>query len=232
MYGEGEKAIKLILLDHRYFNDEATEDMLGAEQWEWLENELKEPAMLYLITSGIQVNIQEIVGMFEKWHMKSYNRLLLLIQDKPVVLITGDVHTGEIIRYPCNGNIHYEVTSSGMSHNALSQYGYQAMIMSALFFPSTFSVVKKQYDYNFGIIDIDYENSRLSFKLISSDDNVLGQVDIQISELLDKIYDANCEYSYYALFFMHIACSFTLFILPCCLNLVSLIVILRKATNK
>lgn len=134
--GSGSKKVKLILLDARYFRDELKDatnpdlryepnpvgDILGEEQWSWLEDELRNSdAEVHIIGNGIQV-IPEDHG-FEKWANLplARNRLFDLIQEiKPrnTILLSGDRHISEISKidlpdldYPL-----YELTASGMTH--------------------------------------------------------------------------------------------------------------------
>lgn len=81
IYGTKGKEVQIILLDGRYFrsplkrgdkadkyyvaNTDPGATMLGAEQWKWLEEQLRKPADLRLIVSGIQV-VAEDHG-YEKW---------------------------------------------------------------------------------------------------------------------------------------------------------------------
>jgi len=97
--------------------------VLGAEQWRWLEKELHEStADVTLIISSTQVLTSNPI--FEGWGHFPYEkrRLLKLIQDsetKGAVLISGDVHHGEIsAERDAGGNvIAIEVTASGATHS-------------------------------------------------------------------------------------------------------------------
>ncbi|MEQ9439955.1 MAG: alkaline phosphatase D family protein [Cyclobacteriaceae bacterium] len=135
-FGPAGKQVKIILLDTRYFRDSLADseveghrydpnpdgDVLGENQWVWLENELsKSTAQLNIIGSSIQVIANE--HWFEKWgnFPKARQRLLNLIaasDAEGVVILSGDRHFGEISRmelpemeYPL-----YDITSSGLTH--------------------------------------------------------------------------------------------------------------------
>ena len=113
--------IKVILLDVRYHRDAwpwhagykgdgVDSDMLGAEQWSWLAEELvlsspeeKEAIDLILVVSGIQV--LPLVLMADEKHetwfhfQHSRQRLIDLLQgtaSAPAILLSGDVHFAEI----------------------------------------------------------------------------------------------------------------------------------------
>ncbi|MEM1002916.1 MAG: alkaline phosphatase D family protein [Bacteroidota bacterium] len=135
-YGPEGKRIKFILLDCRYFRDTLTQDtqtgarykqnfegdILGEEQWNWLEHELtNSDAQLNILVSGIQILAEE--HGFEKWgnFPKSRARLIRMVENlkpAPTLFISGDRHIAEIsklrsdkLSYPI-----YDVTSSGLTH--------------------------------------------------------------------------------------------------------------------
>lgn len=135
-YGPAKKKIKIILLDTRYFRDTLARtkekgkryvtnvdgDILGEEQWSWLEKELKSShAQLNIIASSIQFLSKD--HMFEKWENfpKARKRMLDLLEKvKPAntLFVSGDRHMAEIsklklpgLKYPL-----YDFTSSGLTH--------------------------------------------------------------------------------------------------------------------
>lgn len=132
-----EGAIQLILLDTRRFRSPLTrarprpegkgpyaqsEDgtILGAEQWQWLEGELRRPAELRIIASSIQVLASH--HGWESWanFPQERERLLSLVAeaDGPAIFISGDRHFAEISRVPAPGSdqrYFYDVTSSGIN---------------------------------------------------------------------------------------------------------------------
>jgi alkaline phosphatase D len=132
-YGEGERKVKVILLDGRYFRDtlarvdrvyqnNTTGQILGEAQWKWLEKELKtSTAKVNFIVSGIQFLPTE--HAYEKWanFPQEREKLLNLIASSEVqnpILLSGDRHIAEIMkledaRFPKGI---YEVTSSGLTH--------------------------------------------------------------------------------------------------------------------
>jgi alkaline phosphatase D len=127
-YGPVGKQVKVILLDGRYHREAPGKDadILGEEQWKWLEQELtSSTADVNLIGSGIQVLSSQ--HLFEKWENfpKARGRLFDLISKsraRNVILLSGDRHFGEIsclrddrFAYPL-----YDITSSGMTHFAES----------------------------------------------------------------------------------------------------------------
>lgn len=133
---EGKKKVKILLLDARYFRDTVFSsndnynryginedgDVLGDQQWNWLEQELlKNEADVHLIGSGYQIIPTE--HPYEKWanFPKARLRLFNVIertQPNLAVLMSGDRHMSELasidldsLAYPL-----YEFTSSGLTH--------------------------------------------------------------------------------------------------------------------
>lgn len=138
--GSGDKRIQIILLDtrwyrsplarplipglpgqERYIPDPSPEKtMLGEAQWQWLEAQLKQPAQIRLIYSGIQI-LAEGHG-WERWGNLPRERQRLFdtiarTRAQGVVLLSGDRHIGAMYReatatpYPL-----WEMTSSGLTH--------------------------------------------------------------------------------------------------------------------
>jgi alkaline phosphatase D len=138
-FGPPEKSIKVILLDTRYWRDSLvkgvsgkyepniTGNLLGDEQWTWLEDELKESnATINIIGSSIGVLSRESKG--ENWSNfpKAKKRLFdLIIKTKSdnVLLISGDTHFFEMSKATFQGVVTplYEVTSSGLTHTSSIQ---------------------------------------------------------------------------------------------------------------
>lgn len=144
--------IKVILLDVRYHRDAwpwhlgaknnswEEGDILGEEQWKWLERELlvkDDQVDLTLIVSGIQ--ILPIVMMAETKHETWYHfhncrqklfNTIHTLSTKPILLLSGDVHYAELSEETCI-EVHddggtdsdgvntfrlIEFTSSGLTH--------------------------------------------------------------------------------------------------------------------
>lgn len=134
-FGPPARQVKIILLDTRYHRDPITRDpnsgqvyypntqgdILGEEQWEWLERELRaSKAQVHLIGTSIQAVSEQ--HAWEKWanFPRAHERLFDVIRrtDAPgVVLLSGDRHKAELSRhdealeYPL-----YDLTASGLTH--------------------------------------------------------------------------------------------------------------------
>jgi len=134
----GGRDIQVVLLDTRSFRDEQrtkrvsircpvanyetnpSGSVLGAQQWQWLEQELAKPADLRLVVSSIQVIPEQ--HCFEKWanFPADRQRLLDTLADAnggKVVVLSGDRHLGEIsaLPGPAGSPALIEVTSSPLS---------------------------------------------------------------------------------------------------------------------
>jgi alkaline phosphatase D len=124
VFGEGERQVKLIMLDGRYHRDRpgARGDTLGEAQWAWLESELRSTrARLNLVSSGYQV--LPLDHSNEKWgnFPAARARLLDLIASTHapgVVLLSGDRHFAELscLSGGSAGYPLFELTSSGLTH--------------------------------------------------------------------------------------------------------------------
>lgn len=140
MFRKGDKSLKLILLDTRYFRSKLTKRLnkkgktyyvkdsspeatvLGSAQWAWLEEELKKPSTVTVVASSIQVLSNE--HRFEKWDNfpLERKRLLELLENGPSkvnVILSGDRHFSEVSKYISKkGRSIYEITSSGLNRGA------------------------------------------------------------------------------------------------------------------
>lgn len=147
-FGTGEKKIKIILLDNRYFrNLEKKAPLLGEKQWAWLENELKgSDAGINFVVSGISVLSPRMIRA-DEWmdYPDEHKRLLKLVGDskaKGVVFLAGDKHYSSIYRREG----HLEFLSSGMTHN---RPAWMRPYLRAFYPNST-------HEINYGLIDIEW----------------------------------------------------------------------------
>jgi alkaline phosphatase D len=182
-YFEGNgKKLQLILLDGRTFRDDLrtyrgelhrddkffykldyfphqTTDstLLGKQQWEWLENELKKPADIRIIGSGTQFGIS--FNGYEAWanFPHEQQRMLDLIRKTKangVVFITGDVHYAEISKLQAEGQYPiYDVTSSGIT----STWHFAT--------PNSNRIEGPIMDNHFGLITIDWTKPDIEIKM-------------------------------------------------------------------
>lgn len=159
-YGSGENMLKVILLDGRYHRDKrgTDGDVLGEEQWKWLETEFKNStAKVVLIGTGYQFVSDK--HPFETWgHFPSEReRMLKLIQEtgvKGVIFLSGDRHFAELsklerddLAYPI-----YDFTSSGLTH------------ANNIMIEKNPHKVARYLRRNFGTIEFDWKNSSVKLK--------------------------------------------------------------------
>lgn len=169
-FGPPGREVKIILLDGRYFRDEPVgwwdwlwgntgpRDILGEEQWRWLEAQLtSSTAQVHLIGSGIQVIPEE--HSFEKWadFPRARQRLLSLLARtgaRNPIFLTGDRHLAEISRLEVPGVPQpvYDLTSSGMTHTVRSNIIYNFAREE-----NRHRVGENFRELNFGFVEIDWE---------------------------------------------------------------------------
>ncbi|WP_336961552.1 alkaline phosphatase D family protein [Sphingobium aquiterrae] len=167
VFGPKGKRVQVILPDNRWFrtpltglsvepedrgqyfvNPDPRATMLGAEQWQWLEAELRKPADLRIFASSTQV-LADQPG-YEAWinFQADHQRLLDLIdfaQVENLVMISGDTHYAELSRlsdgvpYPL-----YDLTSSGLTQ------------VWEVFGPNRNRIAKAPLAPNFGRLTIDW----------------------------------------------------------------------------
>ena len=125
--------------------------MLGAEQWKWLEAQLKQPAEVRLLASSVQLVPEE--HPYEKWgnFPLERKRLLDLIRSTGaggVVVLSGDRHLAELsldaaaVGYPL-----YDLTSSGFNQGSKTWRAPEK---------NRYRVGSMPYGNNFGMVLIDW----------------------------------------------------------------------------
>lgn len=146
--------------------------LLGEDQWDWLESQLKNKANLNIIVSSIQV-IPTQPG-FEKWANIPHERerLFNLIKKsgaKNVILISGDRHHGSISKMDLKGwGTLYEVTASALNRPGslddrdehYLQPGYQKE--------------------NFGVATVDWARKKVKLDLRDIDGKTIVTTDVKL----------------------------------------------------
>ncbi|MFN8369201.1 MAG: alkaline phosphatase D family protein [Bacteriovoracaceae bacterium] len=154
--------IKVILLDGRFNRDDPglNSDVLGKEQWSWLEHELKSSkAKVNIIVSGIQVLPNQ--HPFERWgdFPKAKDKLFNLIKSskaKGVFFLSGDRHFAEISRLNVTG-IEYpliDVTSSGMTHFFEGANETNALRINDLYAGLNFGLISIQWEKDQSLVTL------------------------------------------------------------------------------
>ena len=171
----------------RYLPDEeSSSSMLGEEQWQWLAEELKKPAELRLLVSGIQVLALD--HGWEKWGNlpRERKRLLEVIRDQAtnVVILSGDRHSSDISMLPPEtegGPFYplYDITSSGLNQTGLPDE------------PNRFRVAGDGVynEPNFGWIEIDWNAEDPAVKLEIRD--LEGKVVREVQTTLNTLKPCN-----------------------------------------
>lgn len=208
-FGPEGKRVQVIMLDVRYFrspikkadkplpgttirpylaNTDPDAAMLGEAQWKWLEEQLKQPADVRLIGTGIQVVSDE--HPFEKWATMPNERARLykLIRDtgaNGVVILSGDRHLGDIsvdpkvIGYPL-----YDVTSSGFNQGALNYRDPEV---------NKYRVGGMPWGNNFGVVQIDWtaKEPNISLQLKDEDGETSAAAKVPLASLRAKAQPAD-----------------------------------------
>lgn len=118
------KTIQFLMVDIRFNKDEPgpKADILGENQWKWLEEELKKPADIRFFLSGIQVLLHRPTH-WEAWVRigGSRKRLMDLIRStgaENVIFVTGDQHYVEVLHSPNNVKYKtFEIMAAGINKN-------------------------------------------------------------------------------------------------------------------
>ncbi len=192
-FGEPGKRVQVILLDTRTFkgpplldprskeekkaaglsgsmgsyvaNADPEVTLLGPEQWQWLESQLRKPADIRFVVSGTQI-VADRKGM-DEWgnYPLERQRLFHLIQStgaSGTIMLTGNVHFAELSKYDGGPYPLYDFTSSGLTHT-------NAKYAEA---ENLYRVGDAYADKNFGLIEIDwssYPAPMVSFKIEGAD---------------------------------------------------------------
>jgi alkaline phosphatase D len=194
--------VQVILLDTRSFRDPLAKNprvgrekswkndyhpdpnpektLLGKDQWDWLEAELKQPADVRVLASSIQF-AHEYNG-YESWtNLPSEQAKLLDLLRRTkangVVFISGDVHWGEISTLSAEGLYPlHDVTSSGLTETWPSIE------------PNHNRFGDPVRENNFGLIEIDWEQEdpSLTLQLIDVKGTIRVKKVVKLSELQPK----------------------------------------------
>lgn len=186
---EGQRT-QIIMLDTRFFRSELTptdewgakgkerylpapagsmQDMLGAAQWTWLENQLQQPADIRLIASSIQV--MPTTHGWEAWStMPDERQRLFDLIDKTdatgVVFLSGDRHTAfiyeeaDVLPYAA-----HELTSSSLNVSFQDESSeVDERQIGAGFAPE-----------NYGSVEIDWDAKTVALKIKDNGGNTVRE---------------------------------------------------------
>jgi alkaline phosphatase D len=183
-----EGAIKVIVLDTRYFRTALTPDtetkkrtkpnaygegtVLGKTQWEWLSDELTNSNSDFnVIVSSIQFLSNE--HGFETWgnfphEVEKLKNLIAASKAKGVLILSGDRHISEFSKTMVD-NLSYplvDFTSSGLTH-AYSKFTGE---------PNPFRVGEVVSTESFGLLKFNFEKKQVDFQIIGDGGTVLGEL--------------------------------------------------------
>ncbi|CXI31682.1 alkaline phosphatase, putative [Plasmodium berghei] len=151
-------------------------DILGNEQWKWLEKEFtNSKARAHIVISSIQVFANFIIN--ENWGLmpaalKRLKALIKKTKPKGLVFLSGDVHYGSIIG---NEEDIIEVTSSNVNQENIFSpiINYFAYYISYLLNKKTPFIFDKIYGFsNYGEINITYpDKNKINLKISINSSN-------------------------------------------------------------
>lgn len=149
--------------------------ILGETQWEWLEDQLREPADFKILVSSMQV-LAEKHG-YERWgHFpKEKQKLLdLIVKTKPknLVILSGDRHFASVskVDLPSFGPL-YEITSSPLNTPKGAINEEEAVYQ--------FPIYVKE---NFGTAEFNWPENKVTFKILDAKSDVVQSLDLKIKK--------------------------------------------------
>lgn len=182
---------QVILLDTRWFRsplkkieepenprkkfgptDDKKTTILGEDQWEWLEKQLRKPADVRVVVSSIQFVAEE--HGYEKWanfpHEKErFINLLKKTGARNLFIVSGDRHAGTIAKQEIKGwGTLYDITASGINRT------------------SDFDETDKAYigerykSENFGLMQIDWSHKKIDLQIRNIDNKIVNSAEIRI----------------------------------------------------
>lgn len=194
-FGPEGRVVQIISLDTRYFrsplvkhpqydprgpytvNRDPAATVLGAAQWTWLAERLREPADLRVVMSSYQLLPQD--HGWECWENipAERARFLQLLKETSatnVIVLSGDRHMGEIMKLAATDPLSpgapvWEITSSGLTNGGGGNVDE----------PNRHRVSPRTYrDLNFGLLEIDWEKREVEGSLRRLDGEAVFRVKI------------------------------------------------------
>jgi alkaline phosphatase D len=184
-----EGSIKVIVLDTRYFrtalikaskgtkkrykaNMDSNSSVLGAVQWNWLENELNtSKADFNIIVSSIQVLSSE--HGFETWgnfpnDVEKLKKSIVKSKAKGVFMLSGDRHISEFSKTTVN-NLEYpliDFTYSGLTH------AYATFVSE----PNQYRVQNVVSEISFGLLEFNFNTKSVRMQMRGKDNKILQEI--------------------------------------------------------
>lgn len=166
-------------------------------------------------------------------HENSRIRLLKLIENIPgVILLTGDIHYGELIKNPCLKYPLYEITASGLSHTELTTYGPIIYPYFYIYVQSSYNVFPRVQDKHFGTLEIDWDLRTIEISIKDTDNRILYVHRLGIDELYTETQKSYvCDQSPYERHIFQFLAGIVVFVFPVTINLGILVMFFRKYSN-
>ncbi|MDM0052990.1 alkaline phosphatase D family protein [Variovorax sp. J22R115] len=122
LFDGGTKLAKAIFVDTRWYRDLEGDhnDLLGEEQFEFLQQELNADAgLLTIVCAGTPMR-----ATGKGWHAykRDHQRFMQMVGDRKVIFLSGDIHENLFIP-PSSGTHLYEIISSGVAVKKLGIIG-------------------------------------------------------------------------------------------------------------
>jgi alkaline phosphatase D len=213
IHGPPGRRVQVILLDARYFrsplkkgfssrepgegyrgryvpNDDPQATVLGEAQWQWLEEQLRQPAEIRIIGSSYQVLSNqhgwEMWGNFPLERQKLF-ALIRKIEASGVLMISGDRHLAELAGLPAEaaegvGYPLYEATSSSLNMPSGNFTKTGVRFANEI---NPWRLGLTWFDVNYGNILIDWESPDPVIRLQICDEQ--GAVVLQQRTLLSQL---------------------------------------------
>ena len=195
-FGYGYKTVRFILLDLKYnqtsFLKNETYDMLGQQQWEWLENIFKKTKETYTFICMPNQILTNDRYIMKKWYSESRKKLFDLIgkyKRNGVIFLSGGLGFAQILKtfcpLPSVGYNLYECTSSGLSHsNKFKSFMNNFYHNDYLIDGTNFNGI------NFGQVKINWgeknliNNSYVELEIYDKNDNLTSKVRVNYTYLI------------------------------------------------
>ena len=195
-FGKGDKTVRFILLDLKYnqasFLKNETYDMLGKQQWDWLENIFKNTKETYTFICMPNQLLSNDRYIIKKWYSESRKQLFDLIgkyKRDGVVFLSGGLGFAQILKTFCPlpnvGYNLYECTSSGLSHSNKFFSYYNN------FYRNDYLIKGTNYNgTNFGQVKINWGDKKLDsnieLEIYNKDNNLVSSVKVNYTDLMYK----------------------------------------------
>ena len=186
------------MLDTRYFRSSLSRDkrklahgryqqqhgsqheMLGDDQWQWLEAQLNKEADVRLIVSSVQVLASG--HNWEAWHLFPDERtrfydLIRKTRANGVVVLSGDRHSSALYSTYLDQVPVVEITSSSLN---LPLSSFVSNIVTE---PGPLRMGDPYYDANFGVIDIDWQQRTIILQIRDEKSRTVRATSVAIDDL-------------------------------------------------